>query len=429
MGVLYVCLIVGPACSPEPAQPAAEPAVVLPDLSRLAPPVRQQIRDQFGSFTRVVDNPSASPNERAAAYGSLGRLLLAAKLGDPAERCYLHAQTLAPDDMRWPYMLGHVYLLSGDRIRAGPAFERALALRPNHAPALIWLAETRLDDGRLEDAESLFLKAGSAQPSAAALFGAGRAALARRAYAQAAERFERALALEATATAIHYPLAMSYRALGDQAKADVHLRRRGESWPTIADPLRDGDGDLIASVTMYERRGVEALRAQDWRAAIDTFRQGLEFAPDDTSLRHRLGTALYAAGDEAGAVREFEEVLRRDSDHVKAHISLGLIDNLNGRFKEAGNRFSAALRADGSSPEARLGLAEALRVSGQPAASLQHYQRAIDIDPARPEAWAGGAMALISLRRTEDARDWLARARRVHPEQPKLRELEGMLPR
>jgi tetratricopeptide (TPR) repeat protein len=241
------------------------------------------------------------------------------------------------------------------------------------------------------------------------------------------ERFERALAIQRDATAVHYPLAMAYRALGDRAKADAHLSRRGEVWPTLADPLRDQPDELLESVSLYERRGVQALGAQDWPSAIAAFRRGLELEPNDAALRHRLATALYAAGDQLAASREFEEVLRRHPNYLKAHISLGMLHNLDGRYQDAIGRFAAALQVDRHSPEARLGLAEALRVSGRPEASLGHYSEAVKLDPAVPEGWIGGAMALITMRRTADAREWLARAQRVHPDQPKLTELEGML--
>ena len=428
---MIACLIALTACRTPASETIAGdalPAVVLPDVSRLAPSVRQQLRDQFSAATRVIETAGASSSERAAAYASLGRLFLAAQLRDEAELCYRHAQALTGDDMRWPYMLGHVYLTKGESVKAAAAFERALQLRPDDVPALVWLATARLDEGRFDVAESQFLKALRLQPSsAAAAFGAGRAALARQAYPEAVERFERALAIQSSATAVHYPLAMAYRALGDRAKADTHLSRRGDVWPALSDPLRDQQSELIESVSVYERRGVQALGAQDWASAIAAFRKGLELDPNDAALRHRLATALYATGDHAAAAREFEAVLRRHPGYLKAHVSLGMLYNLNGRYQEAIDRFAAALQVDRHSPEARLGLAEALRVSGRPEASIGHYEEAVKLDPAVPEAWIGGAMALITLRRAAEARDWLARAQRVHPDQPKLKELEGML--
>jgi tetratricopeptide (TPR) repeat protein len=78
--------------------------------------------------------------------------------------------------------------------------------------------------------------------------------------------------------------------------------------------------------------------------------------------------------------------------------------------------------------DARLSLAEALRLSGKFAASLVEYRRAIQLDPAIAEAWDGGAMALIALRRHQDAREWIAEARRVHPNHAKLAELATLVP-
>ena len=357
----------------------------------------------------------------------MGRVFLAAKLGDEAEACFLHAQALAPEDPAWPYMLGHVYLLTGERSRAAASFERTLTLRPGDAPSLIWLGETRVDEGRFSDAETLFLKAAAGPTSAAALSGAGRAALARGGYKDAVERLTRALDLDGRATAIHYPLGMAHRALGDQAKAEEHLRRRGEGWPTFPDPLMAAQDALIETVGSHESRGVQAVGAGEWRTAVAAFRRGLEIDPNDAALRHRLATALYAAGDEVAAMHEFDELRRRNPDFARGYVSLGRILNVKGRYQEAADRFQAALRIDADDAAAHSGLGEALRVSGRMADALPHYERAIAIDPAALEPWIGGAMALIGLRRTDAAREWLANARRVHPDLPQLAELEKLL--
>jgi superkiller protein 3 len=324
-------------------------------------------------------------------------------------------------------MLGHVHLSRGDRTKAAAAFERALTLRPGDPPALIWLGEMYLDAGRFADAEAPFMKAAAGPAAAAAVSGAGRAALARGGYKEAVDRLARALEIDSQAGAIHYPLAMAYRALGDQARAEEHLRQRRDGWPTFPDPLMTGQQGLLETVGSSESRGVQAITARDWRTAVAAFRRGLEIDPNDAALRHRLATALYAAGDEAAAMNEFDELLRRHPGFAKGYVSLGRILNVKGRYQEAADRFQAALRIDSDDAAAHSGLGEALRVSGRMADALPHYQRAIAIDPAAPEPWIGGAMALIGLRRTEVAREWLANARRVHPDLPQLSELERML--
>ncbi len=416
--------------APPPTSAAGEslPPLAMPDLSGLSDVVREQLLEEHRNFSQRIASSTSSDAERAAAYGRLGELLLAATFSDAAETCFLHAQALVPGDARWTYSLGHVYLVKGDRSKAVASFERTLALRPADLPSLVWLAETLLDDGRPEAAEPIFRKAMAVAPgSAAAAFGTGRAALARRAYPEAVSELERALAIEARASAVHYPLAMAYRGMGNREEAEAHLRLRGTTWPSMPDPLRPATGDVLKSAAIQEADGISALRRGDWAAAVAAFRRGLELNPGDPALRHRLGSALYASGDVAGAVKEFEEVARRSPEFVKAQVSLGVILNLNGRYQEAVGRFTKAIAVDPAFPEGHLGLAEAQRMSGGLDASLQHYERAIALDPGLAEAWIGGAQALLGLGRRQAAAEWLSEARRVHPDRPELAELAARL--
>ena len=57
------------ACTRTPAEPAA-PAllpVALPDLSRAAPSVQEQIREGHASLTATIENAATQPADRAAA--------------------------------------------------------------------------------------------------------------------------------------------------------------------------------------------------------------------------------------------------------------------------------------------------------------------------------------------------------------------------
>ena len=224
---------------------------------------------------------------------------------------YGHAEALVGDDPRWPYLRAHAFLRMGDRPAAIAALERVLKLRPADLPSLVWLGEAYLDEGRLDLAQSAFARALAVQPeSAAALFGAGRTAMARQAYAEAVQQMEHALAADPRASAIHYPLAMAYRATGDAAKVEAHLRLRGSVSPGLDDPLMVADGDILESAVAMEGRGMAALRAADFAAAAAAFRKGLEFSPDDSSLRYWLGAALYASGKTTEAEQEFLAVVQ-----------------------------------------------------------------------------------------------------------------------
>ncbi len=412
---------------PRDAEPL--PPVTLPDLSSLLDPVRERLRAPWEALNALLAGGSATPAELAAAYGELGIIMMVAEFFETAEACFLHAHAHVPSDPRWPYYLAHRYRTDGEQEEAAKYFERTLALRPNDLAALVWLGEMHLLLGRPEEAEPLFLRAvGRDGESAAALSGAGRAALAREAYAQAADYLERALTFDPGATSLYYPLGLAYAGLGDDAKAEDSLARRGDGLTFPADPLLEElqASGLLDSPLDDQERGLEAFTAGRFAEAAEIFRGVLELAPDNLALRLRLGTTLFLAGDSRGAAEQFELALRVSPDLPRAHFGLGVILDAGGRHREAIEKFRAAVDLDPAYLEARLALAEALRVTGQVEESLPHYERVVDAAPDyAAEAWIGGADVLVRLDRYEEADAWLRRSRDAYPDRAELVQLAG----
>src|SRR6185436_16417585 len=155
--------------------------VTLPDLSRMAESAQTQIRDRYAATMKTVENRAATIVELSTAYGEMGKLLMAAQYPEPAEACFLNAQSLDSSEFRWPYYLAHLYRTQGDLTRSRSFFERALELRPDDVDALVWLGNVYLLLGLPEAAETPFAKALSLEPkSVSARYGLGRVALARR---------------------------------------------------------------------------------------------------------------------------------------------------------------------------------------------------------------------------------------------------------
>ena len=413
-----------PATGEEPPPPFA-----LPDLAPLAPWAQAQVSEQHAALqAALAAGADASSAGLAEAYGELGLVLMAIKYYDAARTCYRHAQALAPRDRRWPYYLGHLYRLTEDRTAAAAWFERALELAPSDEATLVWLGRIYLDQGRPDAAERLFAHAATVEPeSAAAWAGVGQAALARRDYLRATESLERAIELDPAASAVRYPLAMAYRALGERDAAVTHLQQRGNRGPSFVDPLMVRFQDVLQGPMLFELRGNQALAAGDAEGAIELYRQGLALEPGEPSLRHRLATALAAAGDAEGAAAELQEALRAAPEFAAAHGLLGAVLAMQGRHPEAVERFATALEHDPGHVEARLGMAESLRVDGRLEESLAHYARVAAEDPGFVEAWLGRAEVLIRLGRYPEAQAWLRDARRVHPDEPDIVRLDDAL--
>ncbi len=121
-----VCLLVAGACGPRPEEASVDtvpsqaslPPLSLPDLSDMDAAVQAQLRQQSD----------------ARAYGEVGRLLMAAEYFEAAAPYLLHAQAQAPEDVRWPYYLGHVHMANAEPAKAVGAFQRVLQLQPATSP-------------------------------------------------------------------------------------------------------------------------------------------------------------------------------------------------------------------------------------------------------------------------------------------------------
>jgi len=423
-----VLLIVVAGCgSPGRAPDARLRDVTLPDLSRMDPPVQEQVRQRYATLRETLERSGATPAERAAAYGNVAMVLQAGEYYDAAEPAYLNAQDLAPNELRWPYFLGHLYRSKGDTNGAIAAFTRALNLRPNDVPTLIWLGRTYLDQGQADKAEPLFERARPLAPRAVAvLVGLGQAALARRDFARAASTLEEALSIDPAAASIHSPLAQAYRGLGETAKAEAQLKLWRNTDILAPDPLRMELDLLLESGLSYELRGVRALEQRDFTAAAGLFQRGVDITAGDTSLgrslRHKLATALYLSGDVKGAMKWFEDTVRLapesgiDETAAKAHYSLGVLMASSGRGEEAITHLSAAVRFSPNYVEAYQALADALRRSGRVEQSLSPYAEALRINPRAADARFGYGMALVRLGRYREARDWFTEARQLHPD-------------
>ncbi len=403
-------------------------SVPIPALSRLEPSVQDQVRERYAALEALEEKTTSlntSATQLAHAHGDVGLILMATGLYGGAETSLRNAQALAPTEPRWPYYLGQLHLTSGDRAGAPEFFERALELRPTDLPTIVALGEAYLEQARPEDAERLFHQAREVDPrSAAALEGLGDAALAQGDQAEAADYFEQALALEPEATRLHYPLAVAYRGLGEEEKAEAHLGMRGDGESRLHDPLMQEYYWLIETAEAYLQRGALAMDAGEYAAAAGVFRRGLELDPESDPLGHALGLSLYWQGEVEAAVSQFERVLRRSPDHAETHLSLGVLFAEQGRFGKALARFAAAAEHDLGRVDAHVGQAEMLRNMGQLAASVPQWRRVVALEPADARSWIEGATALVRLERYEEAQEWLVAAREVHPERPELRTIE-----
>ncbi|MDX1546839.1 MAG: tetratricopeptide repeat protein, partial [Rhodothermales bacterium] len=385
---VLLLLALGAGCGREAPEAALRP-VTLPALEGLPEAAQTQIAQQHARTQASGDGE---------AYGTLGQILFTYDFLDPAEAAFLNAEALLPEDPRWPYYLGMLYRQQGAFAEAAARFEQVAERAPDDVLARVRLAEAYLELGRTGDARALLGEVLRADPDLVfARFLLGQVAYETGAYREAADHYEAVLARQPEATQVHAPLALAYRALGDDARSRNHLEQRGNGLVRLADPrVQALDAFKQATGATAQTQGEALLNAGRYAEAVAVLERaaGQEGAGASTFLN--LGVARAYAGDQDGAVEAFEEALRRDPTKSNAHFNLGAIYAARGQPERAEAAFRAAATHDPRSGRAHLELAEILRRSGRCAEAVPHFEQALAILPG--DVGARQHLALCYLR-------------------------------
>ena len=398
-----------------------------PDLAGLEPAVATQLATGREALVAKLTAAGTKPEDLADAWGSQGQLYHAYGLLDAAVVCYREAALLAPKELRWVYLLAQAERGRNDFPAARLAFIAARAVAP-YPPAEVALAEMDLAEGDSIGAAAAAERALQLAPGdAAALAVLGQAKLSQRDFKGAAEALEAALAALPQADRLHYPLALAYRGLGDEARAKEELARVGRTGARTADPLLDELDQVRTGELAPLLRARRAAAAGDWKAAAEDLRRALAANPKSVRAQVDLGAALANLGDRAGARAALEAALAGEPDNLTAHFNLGVLLLGGGDAAGAVPHFEAVVAATPKDADAQRALGDALAALGRPADALTRYRAAIaaaDLDEA---ARFGEVVTLLRLGRYGEARDRLEQAHQVMPEQGRLTHMLARL--
>jgi tetratricopeptide (TPR) repeat protein len=334
---------------------------------------------------KVLDKP-----HDAAAWGQLGKTLLANLFDREADRCFAEAARLDPRGADWPYGRGLI-ALRRDPDNALPFVRQALALisdyRPDYQSAVRQqLAESLLERHQLDEAEQLFqveLARNESNPRAA--FGLAQVAVAR-GDDSAAEKYLRPLRstpwTQKKATAL---LATLARSRDDRAAAADYDRALAalpddEAWP---DPFRDAVAGMQVGQRAFERRVTALERQHHYAEAADMYLAQLEKQPTPANYIG-AGVNLARRGDYDHALPLLHEALRLDPDSFQAHYTLSLVQFM---------RAERDRQVSPQSPEEHEWLREV----------VEHAQRAAALKPGHARNYLHWGLALKYLGRAQEA--------------------------
>jgi tetratricopeptide (TPR) repeat protein len=275
-----------------------------------------------------------------------------------------------------------------------------------------------------------------ANPASDAVFAEGQTLVAGKRYAEAAEKFEAAVAADPKHAAAWYALAAARRRSGRCDRAVVAYRRYAELAPTEPEPYY-GLG-LCLRDTGERAPAIEALKHYVAVEKRPTSQRWVEHAqsviaelsapaapPPGAPAKERPvaapaapkappvspGNAAYVEaqalrdkGRIEDAIAKFKQAIAADPRHAAARTALGELLLKIRRDDEAIDALRAAVDKSPTFPLAWYDLAFAYRARGRMAEAVDAYEHYIKLRPADPDPYYGLGRALQQLGRKAAAR-------------------------
>jgi Flp pilus assembly protein TadD len=183
--------------------------------------------------------------------------------------------------------------------------------------------------------------------------GLGAVALKEGRWQEAAEHFEKTLAIKSDDVEAHLNLATALKNLGYGEEALSHCRTGLELYP-------------VARAHYQLAEILESLGRLD--EAFPHYREAFRLDPPLTrrlDARINEGLQLRRQGHLAEAEKRYRAVLAIDPNHAAAHANLGAALGLQGKYDQAVEQFTVAVRLDPGDEESRRNLDLALRLRDQ----------------------------------------------------------------
>ena len=248
--------------------------------------------------------------------------------------------------------LGAAFLEKGQYDQAIAHHERAIALRPDYAPAYNNLGAVLRAAGRLDDAVA---------------------------------RYQQALAIRPDFASASYNLANALLEQGKAGDSVESFRRSLESNPK--------------SVEAHNNLGIALANRGDAAGAIAEFRAALAIDDRSVNAHRNLGNMLVDSGQRADGIAHLERAAQLAPSEPESLYDIGTILLQDQNFPAAAARFEAALKIRPDWAEAHNNLGIALASQGRIADALTHFERAVTLKPSMNDARANRDQARAALRK------------------------------
>ncbi|MDR3513650.1 MAG: tetratricopeptide repeat protein [Caulobacteraceae bacterium] len=291
-----------------------------------------------------------------------------AGLRDEAERLYAQALDRDPQEATGLYLLGLLAFETGRPQQAAVLLQRVCDLRPRNLDARFTLAGVRHWLGEHAAACEAYRGVLAREPDhAGALVGLANAL-------RDGDDIDGALAAAREAAARHPQLAAAQSALAASLAADGQSLAAADAW---REAIRLDPAAPAAHVGL----ALALLQGERAQAAHDAAERALALDPGLAEAWFARGAALSALHRHLAAVEALERSIDLDSSRAAAHLALGAAYAELDRAAEAERRLRQAIALDPMMSEAHASLGAIYLKADRPDAALDCYEIALVIDP------------------------------------------------
>lgn len=425
----------------------------LPDAQTMSPAVRKLL---VGADQEARRHPRS-----AEAVGRLGMAYHANDYLEQAAAAYRIASRLAPGNAQWVYCQALVQEEYGNEETQLKLLQQTVALKPDHVPALLMLADGFFKQNKLDEAVrhyELAAKASLKDADLQASFGLARVASRREDWNKVVEY---AAPLSRTYPFVRPPfqlLQKAYDELGQPDKAaavrEALLSSKFTDVPPPGDPVADRLVDLSYSSTRllkaaglqsrfgYPDRAIQiAHRAGEANPADPDIRsflartlltfypdkpdaidealtqlgEYLRLKPDDPSTLFSFANDFCGKPKTAAALKRLRALMSPYAGRADAHFYLGLVADEQGNIEEAFSQYQAALRNNPNDSKVYNKLGLLMDKAGKPERTVAYLQQSVKLEPSNTVARFNLGVAWMQQGNYTRGFEELDEVLRVHP--------------
>lgn len=237
---------------------------------------------------------------------------------------------LAPDNWKWPYLLGALKIDSGDFPAAEQSLKAALAKTPDNARILYNLGIVYRKQDRLPEAETALQNSIALDPRAQSMMALGLVFVLQGKYQDAIDTYRRAVGLNSSDWSTWGNLAAAYQWSGEYPKEASDAYKKAIALAQEETKNTPDDSYLVSFLGNFY------AELNDESRAMPFLRKALALAPADPDVVERVGESYEALGHRQQAIKLLNQALKLGFPVVYAKSDPAL----------------KALRQDSDAPEA-----------------------------------------------------------------------------